>query len=70
MADSMWVTSLIRSRITVQNVAGKNGHRTTECARIGLLDRTPQRNLRNLLRADTPLLPGVATGGQDAQVKR
>src|SRR5262245_46921787 len=56
MADRIAVTSLIRSRITVQKVAGKNGHRATVFARFGLFDRRAQVNLRNLLRSDTPLL--------------
>jgi hypothetical protein len=55
-ADWIWVTSLIRSRITAQKVAGKNGRRTTVIARFGLLDRTAQCNLCNLLRTDTPHL--------------
>jgi hypothetical protein len=38
MADRIWVTSLMRSRITVRKVAGKNGQRTTAFAPFGLLD--------------------------------
>jgi hypothetical protein len=46
----IWVTSLIWSRITVQKVAGKNGHRTTVFARVGLLDMRAQAEVRSALR--------------------
>jgi hypothetical protein len=54
MAAGIWVTSLIRPRITVQQVAGKNGHRTTVFARFGLLDMRAQAEALSALRADTP----------------
>src|SRR4051794_19881368 len=56
MADRMFVTSLILSRITLQKVPSKNGCRFREnmLARYGLLDRCRERRMRNLLRPDTP----------------
>jgi hypothetical protein len=54
MAHRSWVTSLIRARIAVQKVAGKNEHRTTVFARFGLLDRGYKTQVRNLRRPDTP----------------
>jgi hypothetical protein len=50
----MRVTSVIPPRITVQKVAGKNGHRTTMLARSGLLDMRAQAALPTALRAETP----------------
>jgi hypothetical protein len=54
MADRIAVTSLIRSRITVPKVAGKNGPRTTMFARVGLLHRRAQAEVLNAQRANTP----------------
>jgi hypothetical protein len=54
VAERMWVTSLIQPRITVQKVAGKNGHPTTVFARFGLLDRSGEVKVRSAQRSDTP----------------
>src|SRR5262245_25270374 len=62
MADKMLVTSLIRSRITLQKVPSKNGCpcRENMLARSGLLDRRAQAEVASALRSDTPTLVALA----------
>src|SRR5262245_48911908 len=54
MADRMRETSLIRSRITPQQEASKNGPRKTVLALLGLLDLRSEAEFASALRPDIP----------------